>query len=59
MYVQMKHRLKAAAIAWVLAILFSAGILLAGSEWQTFPYGQVIGVGLLCLMLFISRRIKI
>jgi len=44
MYAEFMHRLKTGAFSCLMAGLFSAGILLGGSEFVGFPWGPVIGV---------------
>jgi len=38
------HKVKSGAFALLMAILFSGGILLGGSEFVGFPWGPVAGV---------------
>jgi hypothetical protein len=45
-----KHRLKVGAFSCLMAGLFSAGILLGGSEFVGFPWGPVVGAG--CFVMF-------
>lgn len=42
-------------MAWLMALLFTGGILLAGSDFVGFPWGQVIGVGMLVALVIISN----
>ena len=39
------HRLKLSALSFVMALLFSAGVLLSGSDFVGFPWGPLIGTG--------------
>jgi hypothetical protein len=39
----MQKRLKLSALSFVMAMLFSAGMLLGGSEFVGFPWGPLAG----------------
>lgn len=41
---------------WIVGLLFTGGVLLSGSDWVDFPYGQVIGVPMLLLMCRLANR---
>ena len=47
---ELKHKVKAVAFACFMATLFTAGILLGGSEFVGFPWGPLIGAA--CLVVF-------
>jgi len=42
-------------LAWLMGILFGGGLLLVGSDFVGFPWGQVIGLGMLVAMATIAN----
>ena len=42
-------------VKWMFPLLFVAGFCLAASDFDAFPYGQLIGAALLMLMLTIKQ----
>ena len=52
------HRVKSGAFAFLLASLFSGGILLGGSEFVGFPWGPVAGVACWVLLGLIVNKVE-
>jgi len=48
-------KLKATMTACLMSFLFFGGLALAGSEWETFPWGQLIGTLMLVSFLLILK----
>lgn len=43
-------------LIWTMGILFATGITFMGSEWEVFPWGQVIGFLELILLAVLAKR---
>jgi hypothetical protein len=52
------HKLKAAALSCLMSFLFFGGLIVAGSEWEIFPWGQVIGILMLVSFLLVLKWIE-
>ena len=52
------NKLKEIALSILMATLFFGGLALAGSEWETFPWGQFAGTFMLITFLLILKSME-
>lgn len=54
---RISRKLKSVTFSWLMAILFCAGILLAGSDGGWFPWINLAGALMLGLFALIGKQI--